>query len=206
MGLAAMAVKNIADVMRFAWAAVAIRYRLVLLDVAFVPLASVSLIPRITGARIAPPRAVLEGIKGASSSSVTQAAYPSPVGVLPKNAKHNSAIRFPSCVRIIVPEIRMAETTSHVVEFANPEKAVCRLIYESSERVSAKTSAERDINTRGAIGSGRRMNPMIVAIKTIKIRQPESDNPVGGATVHKIKANPMQSAKRIPSDFDIRSK
>ena len=87
MGLAAMAVKNIADVMRFAWAAVAIRYQLVLLDVAFVPLASVSLIPRITGARIAPPRAVLEGIKGASSSSVTQAAYPSPVGVLPKKCE-----------------------------------------------------------------------------------------------------------------------
>ena len=177
-----------------------------LLDVAFVCLASVSLIPRITGARIPPPRAVFEGIKGARSSSATQAAYPSPVEDLPKNAKHSSASRVPSCVRMIVPEMRMAETTSHVVELANPEKAVFRLIYEVSESVSAKTSAERDINTSGAIGRGRRMKPMIVAIKTTKIRQPESDNPVGGAMVHKSEAKAMQSAKRVPSDFDIRSK
>ena len=170
-----------------------------------VPSSSVmdSLMLRITGAIIPPPRAVLEGIKGASMSSVAHAAYPRPVEFLPKIKKQSNAIRLPRFVLMIVPEMRIAETTSHVVVFPNPANAVFNSMYGVSVKASANTNTLSAINTSGAIANGRRINPSIVAIKIAKIRQPVRLSPLGGSINQRIVAKTTQIRNRLVSDMPL---
>ena len=126
-----------------------------------------------------------------------------PKSINVKNKKQSNAIRLPRFVRIIVPEMRIAETTSHVVVFPNPANAVFSSMYGVSDKASANTNTLRAINTSGAIANGRRINPRIVELKIAKILQPVTLRPLGGFISQRIVAKTTQITNRPASDIPM---
>ncbi len=140
MGLAAIPVKNMAAVIRFAWAPTRCRYSPAIPGSFFGSEPSDLDIESTMGAMIPPPLAVFEGTSGPRINSDAQIAYPKPVTVFPSTFMHIKAILFPKPVSIITPAIRKAITTSHVVESPKPISAFFKdiklVITDSSSPIS----------------------------------------------------------------------
>ena len=140
MGFAAIPVKNMAAVIRFAWAPTRWRYSPANPGFFWGSEPSDLDIESTIGAMIPPPLAVFDGTSGPRINSEAQIAYPNPITVFPSTAMQIKAILFPKPVSMITPAIRNAMTTSHVVESPKPISASFKdiklVITDSSNPVS----------------------------------------------------------------------
>ncbi|KAM2960661.1 hypothetical protein FF1_030327 [Malus domestica] len=148
-GLAAMAVKNIADEITEVWKHVSINH-----DPNLPSVPSPTLLPQATqrdftnGKKIPPARAETEGIAGASKASLKTRLYPNPREELPKRETNWYAIRFPSPVLMKPRAKKKARAMSQGIGSPKAEKAAPKV------SVFVRTEAPRPSKATAPRGRG----------------------------------------------------
>ncbi len=142
------------------------------------------------GKMMPPERAAFDGMKLASTNSVSVSAKPSPSDRLPSERMNRNAMRRPNPVLIMPRDMKNAASTSHTIGSPYPDKAVAM---GWTPRITLAPTPSRTI---APPGSGCSVSPATVAKKIASRFQESADTPAGGGTAAIASPMPMTAAQR----------
>ena len=114
---------------------------------------------RVIGNTTPPPRAVSDGMNGASTRSAAASEYPRRNGVRPKRSMNRYPTRVPNPVCVTARENRNAVNTSHTVTLPNPASTLAGV------SVPVSASSVMASSTLTPMRTGCATSAMIVATK-----------------------------------------
>ena len=163
-GFAAIPVRNIADAAYVVWNDTSTRNDPILRAVGPGSEPNALATVRVIGNTTPPPRAVSDGMNGASTRSAAASEYPSRNGVRPKRSMNRYPTRVPNPVCVTARENRNAVNTSHTVTLPNPASTLAGV------SVPVSTSRVMASRTLTPMRTGCATSAMMVAAKIANSR------------------------------------